>query len=331
MMKTTIGTFSVTLCLCLAVGCKGQSPSAAVSDTAVSNKLIVDTAARVYAVVEDKTSLVYVRPANGDKPHRLTTRKNGWESGAVLSRNGHLIAYATADAPYSHSEVWISKADGSDPHRVSGEEEDALTPAFGAGDSTLLYVKSGFYGHYSPIAGSRRHKLDVMKVSLRADGSASSAPIQMTQQEFYEVNSLSLSNDGTQFLLSTSAYPIGDLLEEFEIAKPLRNKGIFQPHVSGAPRALSDQPEAIYGEAAYTNDSLDIVFTAASEGKSGNFDYNVYRISAVTGGDLVALTHDTGLIDDMHLDRDGMIVIRRGKHFTLLDPYTRAQKQEKYF
>jgi Tol biopolymer transport system component len=302
-----------------------------VSDTAASQTPVVDTIARVYAVVEGKSSLLYVRPANGKEPHRLTNRKGGWESGGVFSRNGALIAYATADEPYSHSEVWISKADGTGAHRVSAAEEDALTPLFGAGDSSLLYIKSGFYGHYSPIAGSRRHKLDVMKVSRAGDGAATSAPVQMTQQEFYEVNSLSLSNDGNQFLLCTSAYPIGSLLEEFEEAKPLRTGRIFQPHIPGAPRTPSDDGESIFGEAGYTKDSLDIVFTAASQGKSGNYDYNVYRINGVTGDDLAALTHDTGVIDDMHVDRDGIIVVRRGKHFTLVDPYTGAQKEEKDF
>ena len=112
------------------------------SDTAASQTPVVDTIARVYAVVEGKSSLLYVRPANGKEPHRLTNRKGGWESGGVFSRNGALIAYATADEPYSHSEVWISKADGTGAHRVSAAEEDALTPLFGAGDSSLLYIKA---------------------------------------------------------------------------------------------------------------------------------------------------------------------------------------------
>lgn len=330
-LKKIVAIIFVTLTLCTTAGCKAQATPASAAASSASMPPIVDTAARVYAVVDGKTSLLYVRPAHGEKPHRLSTRKNGWESGGVFSRSGLYIAYATADAPDSHSEVWISKADGSDAHRVSASDEDALTPAFGSGDSALLYVRSGFYGHYSPIAGSRRHKLDVMKVPLRPDGSASGAPVRLTQQEFYEVNSLSLSNDGTRFLLSTSSYPIGCLLEEFEIAQPLRTAAIFQPHVAGALKTLPDDSGAIFGEAAYTKDSLDIVFTAASEGKSGNYDYNVYRISSVTGGDLIALTHDTGLIDEMHVDRDGMIVIRRGKRFTLLDPVTRAQKEEDTF
>ena len=309
----------------MTAGCQGQSPSPSTSDTAATTWPIVDTVSRVYAVVDGKTSLLYVRPARSEKPHRLSNRKNGRESGGVFSRSGLFIAYATADAPDSHSEVWISKADGSDAHRVSAADEDALTPAFGAGDSSLLYVTSGFYGHYSPIASSKRHKLDVMKVPLGPDGSASGAPVRLTQQEFYEVNSLSLSNDGTRFLLSTSSYPIGSLLEEFEIAMPLRTAGIFQPHVAGAPKTPSGDSQAIYGEAAYTKDGLAIVFTAASEVPGGSYDYNVYRMSSVTGDDVIALTHDTGLIDEMHVDRDGMIVIRRGSRFTLIDSFPRAR------
>lgn len=330
-MTRSLRSIFLALTLCATAACKAQSTPASTAAGVSSIVQIVDPSPRVFAVVDGKTSLLYVRAAGGEKPHRLSNRKSGWESGGVLSRSGQLIAYATADAPDSHSEVWISRVDGSNAHRVSAADEDALTPAFGAGDSSLLYLSSGFNGHYSPIAGPRRHKLDVMQVQLGAAGVASGAPVRLTQQEFYEVNSLSVSNDGTRFLLSTSAYPIGSLLEEFEIATSLRTAAIFQPHVADAPKTPSGDRQAIYWMAAYTKDSLDIVFAAASEVNGGNFDYNVYRMSSVTGDQIIALTHDTGPIDEMRVDRDGLILIRRGKRFTLLDPFTGVQKAEDAF
>jgi hypothetical protein len=55
---------------------------------------------------------------------------------------------------------------------------------------------------------------------------------------------------------------------------------------------------------------MSVVFTAATEGSTGNFDYNVYRMSDVTGGELVQLTHRTGMIDGLVVQNDGRIVIR---------------------
>jgi hypothetical protein len=229
-----------------------------------------------------------------------------------------------ADGPEAKSEVWVSRIDGSHAHRVSAAEEDAVMPAFAPDGKTLLYVKSRFNGHYSPIARPRRHQFDVVKVVIDPDASiAGSMPVELTQQEFFDLRSLSVSPDGERFLVSTSGYPIGDLLEEFEIAKPLKIKRIFQPHVPSQPPA-----GAVFGEAAYTNDGMGIVFNAATQGQNGTFDYNVYQMSDVTGGDLVQLTHRSGMIDQMNVSRDGTIFFSSGGQHYSIDPQTRQLQHD---
>jgi hypothetical protein len=181
-------------------------------------------------------------------------------------------------------------------------------PAFGADDKTLLYVKSRFAGHYSPIARPRRHEFDIVKVIVDPDSPVAGAiPVELTQQHFFDLRSLSVSPDGERFLVSTSGYPIGSLIEEFDISKPLQIKGIFQPHVPSEP-----SPGASFGQAAYAGDGMQIVFTAATEGKDGNYDYSVYRMSDVTGGELVILAQHSGMIDDLTVGNDGIIFISAG-------------------
>ncbi|WP_433963805.1 hypothetical protein [Tunturiibacter gelidiferens] len=107
------------------------------------------------------------------------------------------------------------------------------------------------------------------------------------------------------------------------MAKPHQTKGIFQPHVPSEP---SSGPS--FGEAAYVHDGMDIVFTAATEGKGGMFDYNVYQMSDVTGAEIVALTHQTGMIDEMSVGRDGTIFISGGGHHYSLNPQSRAIEQD---
>jgi hypothetical protein len=278
---------------------------------------------RVFALRDGDSSFLYVNVAGNASPHRLTARKSGWENDGVLSPSGNVVAYSVADGPEAKSEVWVSRIDGSHAHRVSAADEDAIMPAFAANDHTLLYVKSRFHGHYSPIARPRRHEFDVVKVMVDADGPVAGAvPVELTQQGFFDLLSLSVSPDGESFLLSTSGYPIGSLIEEFDIAKLLQIKRIFQPHVPAEPST-----GAAFGGAVYTPDGMNIVFTAASEGEGGRFNYNIYQMSGVTGGSLVALTHRAGMIDELSVASDGMVFFSSDGQWHSLDTHTGALKQ----
>ncbi|MBK5187373.1 MAG: hypothetical protein JJD97_03960 [Gemmatimonadaceae bacterium] len=206
---------------------------------------------------------------------------------------------------------------------MSGSEEDGLMPAFGSDGHTLFYLKSGAFGHASPIAASRRHKFDVMKVSLDDNGAANGAPVQLTRQELYDVSSLAISPDGKDFLLTLSRYPIGSVIEEYDVDSPLRIKATFQPHVPGEVSG-----GATFGQAAYVHDGMDIVFTAATGGFE--YDYNVFQVSAVTGDHIVALTHGHGMLETMSVDRDGTIYFTREGHRYRLDAQTRALSDEAF-
>jgi dipeptidyl aminopeptidase/acylaminoacyl peptidase len=301
-----IGKLAVLNLLCAATlfgtGCHGQG-SATMDTRSTPHFSENSSSAQIFSVVEGRSSFIYIQPQGASQAHRLTTRKSGWETDGAVSPNGDAVAFALADGPESKSEVWLSKIDGSNAHRVSAAEEDALMPAFAPDGKTLLYAKSGFNGHYSPIARPRKHQFDVMKVLIDSDGPAGGAvPVELTQQGFFDFKSLSVSPDGERFLVSTSEYPIGSLIVEFDIAKPLGIKKIFQPHVPSEPPSGAE-----FGQAVYTNDGMGIVFTAATAGKDGMFDYNVYQMSDVTGAELVQLTHRTGTIDQMNVGRDGTV------------------------
>ena len=128
-------------------------------------------------------------------------------------------------------------------------------PAFAADGRSLFYVISRSFGHSSPIAAPRRHDFDVMKITIDPDRTiAGAVPIELTQSYFRDLYSLSVSPDGEQFMVSTSGYPIGSLIEEFRIDHPLRQHRIFQPHVAGEP---SGGPS--FGQARYVGDGMEIV------------------------------------------------------------------------
>ena len=190
--------------------------------------------------------------------------------------------------------------DGSNPHPVTREDEDALHPVFSPDDKAIFYARSSWTGHHSPIAAPRRHDWNVYKKEL--DSESSSAPQQLTNDSFYELNSLDVVADDvrpgkTKILLSTSAYPIGALFEEIIPGAP-EGKKIFQPRVPNAPTTVGPS----FGEARFTDGGMTIVFLAASEPPGGgNYDYNVYSMSDVTGSDLKQITHVSGMTTELHM------------------------------
>jgi len=56
---------------------------------------------------------------------------------------------------------------------------------------------------------------------------------------------------------------------------------------------------AAYGEARFMHDGMDILFLAATNTSGGNYDYNVYSMSDVTGSDIKQLTHLKGMTTEL--------------------------------
>jgi hypothetical protein len=283
-----------------AVGCRsGASPAAALNGKSESAPRATP---KIVAERNGGNEFLYISDSTGGAPRRLTTKSSGVESDAAISHDGRWVAFSYAESEEGRSEVWVASVIGKTVARVSGADEDALLPAFGKDDRTLLYVRSMFNGHYSPIARPRKHDFDVYAIPFGPEGPVSGATaLQLTHQQFFDMGSLSISTDGESFLVRTTGYPIGDLIEEFDIASPLRVKRIFQPRVKGSPDIGPS-----YGQARYSG--MDIVFTAATESAgNGNYDYNVYSMSGVTGGEITALTSHTGMIDQL--------VVEDGKAF----------------
>ncbi len=242
-----------------------------------------------------------VRNASPGHPRvRLTSAQSGIESEASFSHDGKLVTYSLAASPSSKSTIWVVGADGSNPHPLTNADEDALHPAFSPDDKAIFYAVSSWTGHHSPIAAPRRHEWNVYVRALNSEPSTS--PQQMTNESFYEVTSLDVASDGvrpgkTKILLSTTAYPIGALFEEIIPGAP-EGKKIFQPHVPDAPTIVGPS----FGEARFTDGGMTIIFLAAIEPpKGGNYDYNVYSMSDVTGGELKQITHLSGMTTELHI------------------------------
>jgi len=127
-----------------------------------------------------------------------------------------------------------------------------------------------------------------------------------------------MNNGGTKLLISTSGYPIGALIEEFNLTASGRDK-IFQPHVPGEP---SVGPS--FGEARFTSNGMEILFLAATNTSGGNYDYNVFSMSDVTGAEIKQLTHLTGMTSRLNVLPDDKAFFFNGDNAYTIDIRTQA-------
>jgi hypothetical protein len=273
----------------------------------------------LFSQTSGNSSFLYRKnPSNGTSV-RLTSASIGIESEASFSHNGKLVVYSFANSSDSKSAVWAVGIDGSNPHALTGKDEDALHPVFSPDDSKVFYAASNFTGHYSPVVRPGRHDWDVFSILVQSNATtASIAPTQITHASFYDLQSLDIASDelnhgGTRLLISTSGYPIGALLEEFNQGASGREK-IFQPHVPGES---SVGPS--YGEARFIHEGMDILFLAATNTSGGNYDYNVYSMSDVTGDEIKQLTHLKGMTKELKILPNGKATFVNGGKSYVLD------------
>ena len=272
------------------------------------------------------SSFLYRKNPSDGTSVRLTSAPTGIESEASFSHNGKIVVYSFANSPDAKSAVWVVSTDGSNPHALTGHDEDALHPVFSPDDSKVFYAASSFTGHYSPVVRPARHDWDVFSIPVQSNATtASTAPMQITHESFYDLQSLDVAADalnqgGNKLLISTSAYPIGPLLEEFNLGTSGRDK-IFQPHVQG-----ESSVGPTYGEARFMHDGMIILFVAASNTSGGNYDYNVYSMSDVTGSEIKQLTHLKGPTKELRLLPNGKAAFVNGGTAYVLDINTQTAK-----
>ncbi len=265
------------------------------------------------------SSFLYRKISPNGASVRLTSASTGIESEASFSHSGKLVVYSFASSPDSKSAVWVVGTDGSNPHVLTGRDEDALHPAFSSDDTRVFYAASTFTGNYDGITRPARHDWDVFSIPIQPNPSAANnAPTRITRSSFYDLQSLDIVADpvdhsGTKLLISTTGYPIGALLEEFSLGASGRDK-IFQPHVPGES---SVGPS--YGEARFIHDGMDILFLAATDKGGGNYDYNVYSMSDVTGTEIKQLTHLKGMTTELKVLPNGKATFVNGGTAFVLD------------
>jgi len=293
----------------LAVSCRSSADDPAFSRVSFSP----DGKSIVFAHGENGGCFLYMGDLNTRAAKRLTKAQSGCENNPSFSSDGNLVVYSYASRDDRKSSLFIINADGSHSRQITPNGSDDVYPVFSRDGRLVYFVRSGYFGHSSPIAASRQHDFDLFSVDLTSGSVA-----QLTQQSLYDLQSLALSPDGKDLMISTTRYPIGALIEIYVIAKPQSARKVFQPHVLDEPK-LAAEPASEFGDACYMPDGMGMLVLAASNKAGGNYDYNVYLVSTVTGSIDGKLTNLTGMSTGVQSSPDGKTAIlgNQGKLYLL--------------
>jgi len=299
----------VLIGMLLAVSCRSSADDPAFSRVSFSP----DGKSIVFAHGENGGCFLYMGDLNTRAAKRLTKAQSGCENNPSFSSDGNLVVYSYASRDDRKSSLFIINADGSHSRQITPNGSDDVYPVFSRDGRLVYFVRSGYFGHSSPIAASRQHDFDLFSVDLTSGSVA-----QLTQQSLYDLQSLALSPDGKDLMISTTRYPIGALIEIYVIAKPQSARKVFQPHVLDEPK-LAAEPASEFGDACYMPDGMGMLVLAASNKAGGNYDYNVYLVSTVTGSIDGKLTNLTGMSTGVQSSPDGKTAIlgNQGKLYLL--------------
>jgi len=267
-----------------------------------------DGAAFLFSVANGETCFLYEANIASGAMHRLTRANTGCESDPTFSADGHQLAFMFARERGARAALILANPDGTSQRTLVSSAEDNFQPVFVPHSNRILFLRSEVFGHSSPLVNNRRHKIDLFSADL-----ASGDVTQITQQKFYECGHVAVSADGRRIILSVNTYPEGSHF----LILPADGTGTtmqsLQPAVANAP-----SPPEVYN-ASFLPDGRSIIFSAAAQPPTGNFDYNVYRLDIASGA-MGKLTAGSGLLDSLSASADGKtaVLLRQGV-YSILD------------
>jgi Tol biopolymer transport system component len=296
---------SAVILACSLIACRSTHPVEPPLSPAVFTP---DGRSIVFSLSHGATCFLYKAEIATGTMRRLTQAPAGCEFDPAFSPDGKRLAFMRAPENGAHAALIVANAEGTGEHIVVPADEDNLNPVFVPGSGQVLFLRSAAFEHHSPLVDNRRHKID-----LFAADSATGHVVMLTHQQFYELSHVSVSNDGRQFLLTTSTYPEGGEFLLVQAANPAASGISLRPKV---PQS-SDSPLIYNG--VWLPDGRSILFQAATQPPGGgNYDYNIYRLT-IANGSIERLTQLTGMLDAFSVSADGnkVVLLRQGEYSVL--------------
>jgi Tol biopolymer transport system component len=296
---------SAVILACSLIACRSTHPVEPPLSPAVFTP---DGGSIVFSLSHGATCFLYKAEIATGTMRRLTQAASGCEFDPTFSQDGKRLAFMRAPENGARAALIVANADDTGERIVVPADEDNLNPVFIPSSGQILFLRSAAFEHHSQLVDNHRHKFD-----LFAADTASGHVSMLTHRQFYELSHVSVSNDGRQFLVTTSTYPEGDQFLIMQTASPEAPAISLQPKVPQSPAS----PPMYNG--VWLPDGRNILFSAATQPPGGaNFDYNIYRLT-IANGSIERLTQLTGLLDGFSVSADGnkVVLLRQGEYSVL--------------
>ncbi|HWF91676.1 MAG TPA: hypothetical protein VN684_05290 [Terriglobales bacterium] len=242
------------------------------------------------------SSFIYKIPLATGLASRFTKATEGFEGTPSFSPDGKQLAYSYwPKGKKTHSYIVIMNPDGLSSFRWPPSDADDFSPVFSSNKS-IIFGRSGYYGSYSPIAQPHLHEWNFFVSDL--DGTNVR---QITNENFFMVSRVSVSTESnTMLFVSTEDH--GDVMYIYSIENPSSPRVVLKPNIEVEPG------DPIYGDSIFMPGDESILFTAATQGASSYYDYDIYKMN-MHSQKIDKLTNSNGYAYGLQLSRDGKTAI----------------------
>lgn len=219
----------------------------------------------VFAYYKDGVSLIYRANADGKNVIQLTFPKNRIHIRPRYSPDNKRILFISYPnyCMKPQSILWIMNSDGSNVKQLTSGKDNITEATFSNDGNTIYYLKSGWYGNYSPIARSFPHDFDIYSVNI--DGTDEK---KITDAKEYYMSDLCISKDGKKIYFRKDQYENPNHYHYFYLDNP--NKLI--------PIKLRGEYERReYYDPELSPDEKIMAFTMNTQ-KTGTYEYELFTM-----------------------------------------------------
>ena len=240
-----------------------------------------------------KSSLLYTIALDTGRATRFTTATGSFEGWPSFSPDGHRVAYS-AGKSLEESRIIIANSDGSDPRPIMTSTDGSDTAPLFVSDTRIVFITAGYLDNDSPKTRSKNYKLAFNLIDLPTENVTP-----LVDQDFKQSSHASISPDG-RYLIFVADEGDGDELQIYPVEDRSTPKRVIRPKIVQQKHTISDP--------TFDHDGKAIFFLAATTGKDGSYDYDVYRLDVATE-EVEKLTTANGLTYCLRVSPDGETAI----------------------
>ena len=193
----------------------------------------------LFSLYKGNTASIYEADINTKNVKRLTNPKNEYHLCPAYSPDGSRILFISYsnDSKNPISYLYIMDLDSKNVEQITFEKQHIIEAIFSPDNTNIYFITSGFYGHYSPVVGSRPQELDIFSINL-----ANESIERVTNLSAYEMDGISINPAGDMLVFDSYGSEHGgdsicflplDNQEELNYLKPLEIVGDLQLSPNG--------------------------------------------------------------------------------------------------